>query len=922
MKAALRRVLLVLVALLAAAGTRAAPLALGDATHVALAPHVAWFEDASGRLRLADVLQRQARFEPLHRGPSANFGLTGSAIWLRVELRADAVSDPDWLLELAYPPLDRIEVYVPQADGRWTRQAGGDQLAFAGRAFAHRNHVFPVRLAPGQVTPVLLRLASSGAIAAPLHLWRPQALWQHDQAEYALLALYFGLLAGLLLYNLLLYVSVRDGAYLVYVLFVAAMGLGQAARTGLGDQFLWGGHAWWNGVAINTGFGLAGMFGLLFARRFLASRQVLPRVDRALLALAALWALTVVAALVVPYGISVWMLLLLTPVTVAAVLLSGVLALRRGHGGARHYLAAWTALLAGVLTLFLHNAGLLPSNAFTANALLAGSALEMLLLSFALADRINQARRLSEQSQARLEAERAMVQALSESQRQLRTALDERETILENSIVGICFLTAEGRLRWANRAMRTMFGADVQQPTSMEPFYLSREQYLDVGAEVAAAVARGEVYERELEVQQVEGTRLWIHLSGKAVSQDDLRQGTVWVITNITRRKQLEEQLQRSMSEREAILNNAVVGMVLSVRRRHEWVNRKFADMLGYPPEVLIGQGSDYLHPDTETWQQFGVVARTALIETNGYTCEMQLRRRNGEVFWVEMGGSCVRPHDPDAGVIWTFLDITGRKKSEARMREALEQQKALADLRSRFVAMTSHEFRTPLAAILSAEELLRHYGERMPAQERRETLQGIADGVGRMSRMLDRVLLIGRADAQMLEFKPARVDLRVLCPRLVDEAGLQHPGGASRVVCDVAPELAPSLYDEKLLRHIFVNLLSNAIKYSPGGGEVRFEVRRDRDDTVFRVRDCGIGIPAGEVDQLFESFQRASNVGDIPGTGLGLAIVKNAVDMHGGTIAVESAPGKGTTFTVRLPGYLPARRAAAQQMESGAAAS
>ena len=255
-------------------------------------------------------------------------------------------------------------------------------------------------------------------------------------------------------------------------------------------------------------------------------------------------------------------------------------------------------------------------------------------------------------------------------------------------------------------------------------------------------------------------------------------------------------------------------------------------------------------------------------------------------------------------------------------MREALEQQKALADMRSRFVAMTSHEFRTPLAAILSAEELLRHYGERMPAEERRETLQGIADGVRRMSRMLDRVLLIGRADAQMLEFKPARIDLRVLCPRLVDEAGLQHPGGASRVVCDVAPELGPSLYDEKLLRHIFVNLLSNAIKYSPGGGEVRFEVRRDGDDTLFRVCDRGIGIPAGEVDQLFESFQRASNVGDIPGTGLGLAIVKNAVDMHGGTIAVESVPGEGTTFTVRLPGYLPARRAGAAQMESGAAAS
>src|SRR5678815_440276 len=105
------------------------------------------------------------------------------------------------------------------------------------------------------------------------------------------------------------------------------------------------------------------------------------------------------------------------------------------------------------------------------------------------------------------------------------------------------------------------------------------------------------------------------------VSSDDLDQGTVWVIMDITRRKELEEQLHHTMSEREAILNNAVVGIVLSVKRRHEWVNEKFARMLGYPREVLIGQGSDYLHPDTESWQRFGVEARAALIETNGYTC-------------------------------------------------------------------------------------------------------------------------------------------------------------------------------------------------------------------------------------------------------------------------------------------------------------
>jgi signal transduction histidine kinase len=108
--------------------------------------------------------------------------------------------------------------------------------------------------------------------------------------------------------------------------------------------------------------------------------------------------------------------------------------------------------------------------------------------------------------------------------------------------------------------------------------------------------------------------------------------------------------------------------------------------------------------------------------------------------------------------------------------------------------------------------------------------------------------------------------------------------------------------YDEKLLHHIFSNLLSNALKYSPTGGEVRFDVRRENSSTVFEVTDQGIGIPPDEIGHLFESFHRASNVGAIQGTGLGLAIVKNAVDMHGGSIEVRSKLGEGTTFRVSLP--------------------
>ena len=366
--------------------------------------------------------------------------------------------------------------------------------------------------------------------------------------------------------------------------------------------------------------------------------------------------------------------MVLAVLSVATMFVVGVISVRREFAGARPFFMAWTVLLLGVLTQALHTMGALPSNAITANALLIASALEMVLLSFALADRINVARRFKEQAQARIAAEQAMVGALSQSQDRLRMLLQERELILESSIVGIAFLTPEGRLRWANKAMHDIFGTSGRANTSMEPFYLSREQYLCAGAEFAASAARGEVYETELQMRHADGTPIWVSMSGKAVSRQDRSQGTVWVIMNITRRKQLEEQLQRTSSEREAILNSMLVGIVLSVARHHVWVNHKFAQMLDYPAHVLIGQSSINLHPDHESWERFGAKSGAVLAETGSYICEHQLRRRNGELFWVEMSGSCLKPNDPDSGVIWTFLDLTERKKTQAGMSEALEQ--------------------------------------------------------------------------------------------------------------------------------------------------------------------------------------------------------------------------------------------------------
>ncbi len=489
---------------------------------------------------------------------------------------------------------------------------------------------------------------------------------------------------------------------------------------------------------------------------------------------------------------------------------------------------------------------------------------------------------------------REMTQALHRSEERYRA-------VIEHSGEGM-LVVQDGKVVFANAR-----AAEIVQLSSAE---IQRDGFLH-RIHPEDRVEFGARYRRRMGGEQVSSryeTRLllpdnsvrWLDVSVTLVPWNG-GQAILSFFSDVTERKKAEQELLRTASEREAILQNALIGIVLSVARRHEWVNEKFASMMGFKPAELIGRSSRYIYADDATFEQFGVDARAELKATGACVNERQLRRRNGELFWVVMAGSCVRSHDPDSGVIWTFLDITERKKAEDDTRRALIKQAELNELRTRFISMTSHEFRTPLASILSSQDLLRHYSERLPAPEKQKMFNIIESSVHRMTRMLDRVLLLGKAEAKMLDFKPQQLDLTALCQSLVIEANGQQTNGQCQVLLEISSEPVAGRYDEKLLRHILSNLLSNAVKYSPDGGEVKLVVVQGDSRVIFEVSDQGIGIPTDEIAHLFEPFHRASNVGSIAGTGLGLAIVKQSVDLHGGQIEVRSVVGRGTTFAITL---------------------
>ncbi|NEP26169.1 MAG: AAA family ATPase [Moorea sp. SIO3I6] len=266
-----------------------------------------------------------------------------------------------------------------------------------------------------------------------------------------------------------------------------------------------------------------------------------------------------------------------------------------------------------------------------------------------------------------------------------------------------------------------------------------------------------------------------------------------------------------------------------------------------------------------------------------------------------------------NATLYQTLHDVQVRERLEKQIRKSLEREKELTELKSRFISMTSHEFRTPLTSIMGITEIFKYYSQNWDEDKKQNYLDRIQANIKHMLHMLDDVLVVNKANAGKLKFNPTPLNLLEFCRDLVEEIELGL-GTEQTLVFVIQGECPEAEFDEQLLRHILRNLLSNATKYSPNESTINFDLICNQEEVTFKVKDQGIGIPEEDQKQLFESFHRCNNVGNIPGTGLGLAIVKQSVEVHGGEITVNSQVGIGTTFTVTIPLYSPA--AAPEQVQ------
>ena len=389
----------VLVAMAPGVARAAEPVVVtAEVGELPLGSHVDYLEDPAGSLTIDDVRSAalERRWTP-NKSEVPNFGFTGSAYWFRFVLDNTGSEPLARLLDIGYPPLDELLLFTA-ADRDSRGRASGDHLPFRAREIPHEHFLYEIQAPPGR-SELFLRVRTSSSCQVPITLWSRLAFAAADHTALLEHGFYYGVMLVMLAYNLFIWLAVRDRSYLFYAAYVASFVAFQASLAGLTYEYLWPSSPRWNEHLTGLAEGALLVAITIFARVFLSLRKFMPRWNAVMASFTWFGVAVVVASFVVPYRyIGTSMVLVATfasPVAVGA----GVQAWRQGQRAARFYVVAWTSFLVGASAYMFNKLGLAPRNIFTENGMQIGSLLEVVLLSFALGDRINVMRAEKEHAQ-------------------------------------------------------------------------------------------------------------------------------------------------------------------------------------------------------------------------------------------------------------------------------------------------------------------------------------------------------------------------------------------------------------------------------------------------------------------------------------------------------------------------------------------
>lgn len=402
-----------------------------DSTRMELSRYVDYWREPAETTGISDVTRLNDSAWIRNGNDSVSLGYGDHAYWFRVELENVTDREANTFLEIGYPVLDQVEVYInPESRGGESLMVG-DKQPFADRPILHRNFVVPVALAPSQRATVYLRVQTTSSMQVPLILWNQDTFYSAEQSRSLFEGLYYGIVLVMILYNLFVYRATGERSFLHYVGFIAAMPLFLASLHGVAFQYLWPEATWWNDQSIIVFLSLVVLFGGTFSISFInVSRENHPLLNRWVTGVVMVAALMAVAGMLVSYKYMILPTILLAVTGCTTMLLLSIVRWVKRDPAVKYYTFAWVFMLFGGIVLAMSKFTMLPRNLLTENATQVGSALGVILLSIALADRLNkEKKRVFEAQQQLLREERkariAQTKTL-EIQQEANVLLEER----------------------------------------------------------------------------------------------------------------------------------------------------------------------------------------------------------------------------------------------------------------------------------------------------------------------------------------------------------------------------------------------------------------------------------------------------------------------------------------------------------------
>lgn len=877
-----------------------------------------YYVDATAAVTIEEIQSPEYLYQFASMGEeSRGFGYSESAVWIHFDLQNDSRMPQHRYIEYTYPMIDYIDLWVIK-DGVTQSYRGGDCRPFDERPVRYRNFIVPLVLKEGQRAAVYVRLQSRGSLMAELNLWESDVFGDQKRNGLPIVWIFYGIMMALAVYNLFIFFSIREEAYIYLSGFILSVGMFMFVHNGLAFQFFWPENTWLANRTHPFFMLLSIFFTTLFTWKFLSVHLYHRLIHRILVASATVTLVAMPASLLLPYNMATQLAVMLAVLNVLLAFMAGIASLVNNRRPALYFLVSWSFFLLGAVMLSLNVYGVLPEVWFTSWGAQFGASFMALTLSMGIADGINRMRE---------ERQRAY-QALQSSEEKYRV-------FVENATEGILILRG-GHIYYANQRMIDFSGYTVDGLYSrgIEELIESDE---DGGRHVLDGLTSegllSEIRKGEVRLVKRNSETLDMLVSIAPLSLSDAV-GIIAIFTDITEQKHTRELIRQQYDEiriqydRLESLNSELVKAhqeLLETREsiKHErdqlaatlssigdgvivydqegnirMMNPVAEKITGYSSDEGIGSSVStvvQIKNDDEKSNLSSAEAFTRTFSNDLTGVPFQLTDNKGNEHVVEINGAPVRGSSGELlGVVLAIRDTTEKVLLERELMK-MSKLESLGIL----AGGIAHDFNNLLTAVLGNLSIMEEQVEEVSPL--RKYLQNVEQATHRAVNLTRQLLTFSKGGTPLLK-SASPLEL------LNETVQFIMAGSPVQVEIINKEEIWPVAVDINQISQVFNNIILNAKQAMARSGELSITLKNhfalDPDIPLppgryvsIAFSDTGPGIDTKHLSRIFDPFFTTKE----DGSGLGLASSYSIVKKHGGYITVQSESSRGTTFTVYL---------------------